>query len=100
MTHDELVEALRSIDGLVDHGGGSPNFHFRSRPFLHFHEDDRGTYADVRLGTAGFEPIRASTADERLALLASVIDHVERLAQTRKSDRRRSQRYRTDRSRR
>jgi hypothetical protein len=100
MTHDDLVEALRSIDGLVDHGGGSPNFHFRSHPFLHFHEDDRGTYADVRLGTAGFEPIRASTADERLALLASVIDHVERLAHMRKSERRHPPRDRRDRSRR
>ena len=87
MTHDELVAALRAVDGLVDVGRDPPNFHFRSRPFLHFHEDDNGVYADVRLGSRDFEAVRAATPEERLALLGSVLDHVERIDHSRKSSR-------------
>src|SRR5436190_19393881 len=69
MTHLELVEALRDIDGLVDVAGGSaerPNMHLRHKPFLHFHVDPRtsAVYADVRLRggpAADFEPVWAST---------------------------------------
>ena len=55
MTYAELIEELRSIDGLVDVTGGHgdrPNFHLRKRPFLHFHIDPErgGLYADVRFG--------------------------------------------------
>jgi hypothetical protein len=92
MTHEELVGALRGIDGLVDIGIDPPNFHFRGRPFLHFHRNDEGTYADVRLGTGDFEPVWASTPRERLELLSRVADHVERLDRTRKSRDRRSRR--------
>jgi hypothetical protein len=77
MTHDQLVTALRAVDGLVDAGGDSPNFLFRSRPFLHFHDNEQGTYADVRFGTGDFEPVWASTPAERRELLARVWDHVE-----------------------
>jgi hypothetical protein len=87
VTHDDLVAALRAIDDVVDVGRDPPNFHFRSRPFLHFHRDDDGIYADVRFGGGDFEPVRASTPEERLALLASVLDHVERLSGARKSHR-------------
>jgi len=92
MTHDDLVGALRAIDGLIDVSQDPPNFHFRSEPFLHFHEGDEGTYADVRLGSGGFEPIPASTAEERLSLLATVADQVERIEGPRKSDRGRHRR--------
>ena len=93
MTHEQLVEALRAIDGLVDVGIDPPNFHFRSQPFLHFHRsDDGGTYADVRFGGGDFEPAWASDPSEREQLLARVIDHVEGLAQARKWDRDRGQR--------
>lgn len=95
MTHEQLVAALRAIDGLVDVGIDPPNFHFRSQPFLHFHRsDDGGTYADVRFGGGDFEPVWASNPGEREQLLARVIDHVESLAQARKSDRHRGQRSR------
>ncbi|MBV9284627.1 MAG: hypothetical protein JO176_08425 [Acidimicrobiia bacterium] len=87
MTHDDLVEALRRIDGLDDVGIDPPNFHFRSRPFLHFHTDEQGIYADVRFGTGDFEPVPASTPEERLQLLARVADHVEHLSQSRKPGR-------------
>ena len=47
MTHQELVDGLRAIDGLVDVGIDPPNFQFRNRPFLHFHTSDEDTYADI-----------------------------------------------------
>jgi len=88
MTHEALVDALRSVEGLVDVSGDPPIFHFRSRPFLHFHDRDGHAYADVKFGSGDFEPMWASTPQERLELLGRVIDHVERLTQSRKADRR------------
>lgn len=86
MTHAELVEALRAIDGLVDvtgHHGDRPNFHLRNKPFLHFHNspDGSGLYADVKFGggpLADFEPIWASTPAERQDLLRRVRKQVRR----------------------
>jgi hypothetical protein len=92
MSHDDLVAALRSIDGLKDVGKSLPNFQFRSRPFLHFHSGPDGTYADVRFGSGDFEPVWASTPGERADLLARVEDHVRRLARQRKDDRGRRRR--------
>jgi hypothetical protein len=94
MTHQDLVDALRGIDGLDDVGADPPNFQFRSRPFLHFHTSDEGTYADVRFGTGDFEPVWASTAQERLELLARVADHVERVSRSTKATRDRDRRRR------
>jgi hypothetical protein len=37
MTLDELIASLRQIDGQRDKGKHPPNFHFRSKPFLPFH---------------------------------------------------------------
>ncbi len=87
MTHEQLLDALRAVDGLTDVGRDPPNFHFRSRPFLHFHTHDDRIYADVRFGNGDFEPIWASTPQEREELLERVSDHVERL-QTLKKTRR------------
>ena len=85
MSHDDLVAALRGIEGLVDVGTDPPNFHFRSRPFLHFHVHPDGMYAHVRFGRGGFEPVWSATPQERLALMGRVMDHVERLDRTRKT---------------
>ena len=84
MTHEELVAALRDLEGLRDVGTRHPNFHFRDKPFLHFHEGPEGIYADVCFGTADFEPVWASTPAEREALLARVEKHVGRIERTRK----------------
>jgi hypothetical protein len=94
MSHEQLIAALRAVDGLVDVSHDPPNFQFRGRPFLHFHADERGTYADVRLGNGDFEPVWASTPRERIELLARVCDHVEQLQHSKKSDHRRAQRGR------
>ena len=87
MSHAELVEALRAVDGLVDVTGGAPdrpNFHLRHAPFLHFHDDPDGggLYADVRLGgkAADFEPMWASRPGEREELLRLVRRHARRAA--------------------
>jgi hypothetical protein len=84
MTHVELVEALRAIDGLVDVTGGQtdrPNFHLRHKPFLHFHiNPDGDIYADVRLGGGDFKPVWASTPAEREDLLRRVRKQVRRVA--------------------
>jgi hypothetical protein len=87
LSHDDLVAALRNIDGLRDVGNYHPNFHFRSQPFLHFHVGVNGTYADVRLGTHEFQQIPASTPEERQELLARVQRHITRVERARKSRR-------------
>ena len=46
-------------------------FYFRSKAFLHFHEDPSGLHADVRLG-ADFSRFRVETAEERDALLERI----------------------------
>lgn len=84
MSHDELVEGLRAIEGLRDVGKTHPVFHYRSKPFLHFHDGPDGRYADVRLGSGDFEPVWASTGVERQALLAKVTRHIEKLERARK----------------
>ena len=85
MTHEQLIQALRAVEGLVNVGSDAPNFHFRSRPFLHFHHHDQGMSADVRFGSGDFQAVWASTSSERLELLARVCDHVEQLRRARKT---------------
>jgi len=72
---DELVASLRQIDGQRDKGKHPPNSHFRSKPFLHFHNGPHRTYADVRFG-GDFEPVTASTPKQREVLLEQVKAHV------------------------
>jgi hypothetical protein len=88
MTHDDLVAALRSIEGLTDVGSDAhPNFQFRRQPFLHFHVLPEGMFADVRLGAGDFQRVWASTPDERAELLDRVRRHVSRVDRARKSRR-------------
>jgi hypothetical protein len=68
-TFDELVASLRQIDGQRDKGKHPPNFHFRSIPFLHFHNGPDRTYADVRFG-GDFEPVTAYPARRTLICVA------------------------------
>lgn len=75
LTHEDLVEALRRVNGLRDIGKMFPNFHFKSKAFLHFHLGADRSYADVRLGER-FETWPVTTPAQRRALLDAVRTHV------------------------
>jgi hypothetical protein len=66
---DDLLGALRSIDGLEETRPGA--FSRGSRAFLHFHDDPSGIYADVRFET-DFDRVRVTTEREQRALVARV----------------------------
>lgn len=66
---DELLRALRGVDGLTEKKRGV--FYRGSRAFLHFHEDAAGLYADVRLD-ADFDRFRVTTKAERKRLVSLV----------------------------
>ncbi len=66
---EPLLQELRQVDGLVERSRGV--FYRRSRAFLHFHEDGRGLYADVRVGEE-FERLPVTSDDERRQLAALV----------------------------
>jgi hypothetical protein len=65
-----LLAQLRSIDALQERTPG--HFYFRSRGFLHFHEDDDAIYADVKLDGRAFSRVRVQTQAERSKLMAAV----------------------------
>jgi hypothetical protein len=66
---DDLLRALRGVDGLTEKNRGV--FYRGSRAFLHFHEDEAGLYADVRLD-ADFDRFRVTTKAERKRLVSLV----------------------------
>lgn len=67
--HPLLVE-LRTIGALVERSPGI--FYVKGRAFLHFHEDDDGVFADVKLDGVKFERRRVASPDERMALVLAV----------------------------
>jgi hypothetical protein len=67
---EPLLAQLRALDGLTEKSRGV--FYLRSQACLHFHADGDDTYADVRIGTAGFERMRATTKAEQRSLVAVV----------------------------
>jgi hypothetical protein len=66
---DGVLRALRSVDGLTEKKRGV--FYRGSRAFLHFHEDESGLYADVRVD-ADFDRFRVTTKAERTRLVSLV----------------------------
>jgi len=66
----DLLAELRSVDGLVERTPGV--FYRRSRAFLHFHEDPKGMFADVRLAGDDFTRLRVTSRSERASLLRQV----------------------------
>jgi hypothetical protein len=66
---EPLLAELRGVPGLVERKRGV--FYWRSKAFLHFHEDVSGFHADVRLDH-DFERFRVQTADEQRALLGLI----------------------------
>lgn len=65
---ETLRDELRAIDGLVERTPGS--FYFRSKAYLHFHEDPQGPFADVKLDGKTFTRLRVASPAERAGLVA------------------------------
>lgn len=66
---EPLLGELRAVPGLKEKARGT--FYVRSRAFLHFHEDPKGLFADIR-DAAGvdFERLDVTGEAGRRALLA------------------------------
>ena len=58
---DPLLAELRMLPGLLEKTRGV--FYRKSRAFLHFHEDPKGLFADVR-DAEGFDFERIDVTDE------------------------------------
>ena len=66
-----LLRQLRAIAGLKEPRPGV--FYRRSKAFLHFHDDPKGLYADVRPDPNGdFERIKIDPDDQGAALIARI----------------------------
>jgi hypothetical protein len=65
---EDLLVALRVLPGLTEKRRGT--FYRKSRAFLHFHEDPKGLFADVRdAADRDFERIDVTGAAGRAKLL-------------------------------
>ena len=65
---EPLLVQLRALPGIVEQKRGV--FYFKSRAFLHFHEDPKGIFADIReAGSGGFDRIDVTEAAGRATLL-------------------------------
>lgn len=66
---EDVLAQLRALPGLTEKARGT--FYRKSRAFLHFHEDPKGLFADVRdAEDRDFERIDVTTAEGRDRLLA------------------------------
>lgn len=68
---EPLLERLRTLPRLKEKKRGI--FYFKSRAFLHFHEDPTGLYADVRLSGDAFERFAVSNEAQQLAFGERVV---------------------------
>ena len=67
---EPLLQKVRKQQGLVERTPGA--FYRKSKAYLHFHEDPSGIYADVKLNSAEFTRIRATTPKEQARLLSLI----------------------------
>ena len=65
-----LLAALRATPRLVERTPGC--FYFRSKAYLHFHDDEAGPFADVKLDLQRFERLPVKTAAQQMALIARI----------------------------
>jgi hypothetical protein len=70
-THEDLLQALRRVEGLAEKGKNPGHFYRRSVAFLHFHGTDADRYADVRVGP-DWVRMAADTPQARAVLLDRV----------------------------
>lgn len=67
---EPLIAGLRALPGLTEKKRGT--FYRKSRAFLHFHEDPKGLFADIRDAEGRhFERIDVTHEAGRAALLAT-----------------------------
>ncbi len=66
---EDLLQQLRTLEVLRERSRGV--FYRKSKPFLHFHDDPTGLYADLRAG-ADFERFQVNSAAQRKALMVAV----------------------------
>ena len=69
-TLESLLRKIRAHAALTERTPGS--FYRKSKPYLHFHEDPSGTYADVKLNLVEFTRLRATTSKEQAHLLSLI----------------------------
>lgn len=67
-----LLEELRQIGELREKKPGV--FYRKSKAFLHFHEDPRGLFADLRLSGPDFERFDVSSRADQRALARRIRD--------------------------
>jgi len=72
---EPLIVRIRALPGLVEKQRGT--FYRKSRAFLHFHEDPKGLFADIRLEGEDFERIDVTGPDGEDRLVAMVRDHLK-----------------------
>ena len=65
-----VLTVLREQRALVERTPGS--FYFRSKAFIHFHEDTLGLFADLKEDLVSFSRYRVSTRAEQRALIARI----------------------------
>ena len=74
-TLEPLLAQVRALGGLKEKSRGV--FYLKSRAFLHFHEDPKGLFADVRNADGSdFDRIDVTGDDGRTALIAAVRAHL------------------------
>ena len=72
---EPLIARIRDLPGLVEKARGV--FYRKSRAFLHFHEDPKGLFADVRLEGEDFERIDVTGPEGEDRLVAMVRDYLK-----------------------
>ncbi len=72
---EPLIARIRGLPGLVEKQRGT--FYRKSRAFLHFHEDPKGLFADIRIEGEDFERIDVTGPEGADRLVAMVRDHLE-----------------------
>jgi hypothetical protein len=72
---EPLLTRIRAFEGLKEKSRGV--FYFKSKAFLHFHEDPAGLFADVRAADADeFDRFQVDTKQAREALVRRVADQL------------------------
>lgn len=73
---EPLLEKLRTFPALKEKKRGV--FYYKSRAFLHFHEDPAGLFADVRLDGADFTRLEVSSPAQQDAFMKQIAGRLDR----------------------